>query len=189
MVPSATPFALMLWTLSLLASPASAATIEGVPFAGSVDLGEERLPLRGTGLLRYMVVFKAYVGALYLPDETPAAAVLEAVPKRLELQYFHPIAAADLADATRKMIVRNADPDTLPALSGRVEQLGAIYRGVRPGDRYALTYRPGAGTELALNGEALGIIPGDDFAAAVFAIWLGRNPIDAGFRDALLGGA
>jgi len=35
--------------------------------------------------------------------------------------------------------------------------------------------------------ETLGTIPGDDFAAAVFAIWLGRNPIDTGFRDALLG--
>ena len=68
-----------------------------------------------------------------------------------------------------------------------IDQLAALYRDVEPGDRYALTFAPGRGTQLLLNGAPLGSIDGDDFAAAVFAIWLGADPIDRGFRDRLLG--
>ena len=61
-------------------------------------------------------------------------------------------------------------------------------RDVQKGDRYALTYVPGAGTTLALNGRPLGTIEGADFAAALFTIWLGtKDPMDASFRLALLG--
>ena len=58
-------------------------------------------------------------------------------------------------------------------LQSRIDNLAALYRDVKPGDRYALTYIPDEGTTLSLNGETLGSIPGDDFARAVFAIWLG----------------
>jgi hypothetical protein len=58
---------------------------------------------------------------------------------------------------------------------------------VEPGDRYALTYIPGMGTELSLNGEAKGTIQGADFAAAIFSIWLGTKPIDKGLKRQLLG--
>ena len=56
---------------------------------------------------------------------------------------------------------------------------------MKPGDRYALTYIPGVGTELALNGKPKGVIEGD-FAAAYFAIWLGAKPLDASLKAQLL---
>jgi hypothetical protein len=62
-----------------------------------------------------------------------------------------------------------------------------LYRDVKPGDRYALTYVPGVGTELALNGTRLGTVAGADFAAAVFAIWLGPKAIDDSLKTQLLG--
>jgi hypothetical protein len=46
---------------------------------------------------------------------------------------------------------------------------------------------PGAGTELALNGNRLGVVEGADFAAAYFRIWLGDSPVDTRLRDQLLG--
>ena len=58
---------------------------------------------------------------------------------------------------------------------------------VQPGDRYSLTYIPGVGTELALNGTPRGVIEGADFAAAIFSLWLGENPFDRQFKQALLG--
>jgi len=39
---------------------------------------------------------------------------------------------------------------------------------------------------LALNGEARGFVEGDDFAAALFAIWLGPKPLDEKLRRKLL---
>jgi len=55
------------------------------------------------------------------------------------------------------------------------------------GDRYSLTYIPGKGTELALNGEHKGTIEGSEFAAALFSIWLGNKPIDKTFKKQILG--
>jgi len=49
------------------------------------------------------------------------------------------------------------------------------------------TYLPGVGTSVELGGAVVDTIPGADFAHALFAIWLGPDPVDARFRTALLG--
>jgi hypothetical protein len=163
---------------------AGAVEIEGVRFSETVWAGDAELVIRGWGLLRYRVFFRAYVGAFYLP---PEAETRIGQPRRLELSYFHAIKADDFAKATRAKIADNVSTKTLSELASRIERFNALYRDVRPGDRYALTYTPGRGTELSLNDVPLGLIEGDDFAEAVFAIWLGQNPIDLDFKADLLG--
>jgi hypothetical protein len=175
--------------LTLLALPgtSSPATVEGVSFAPQIKAGETSLELRGAGLLRYMVFIKAYVAAFYLPGGTPSAEALTDVPKHLEIEYFHAIAAADFAKATRSGIARNVSMTGYERLKPAVEELNGLYRDVKPGDRYSLTYRPGQGTTLALNGTALGTVAGADFASGLFAIWVGPAPLDEGFKGILLG--
>jgi hypothetical protein len=160
--------------------------VDGVRFDTTVDAMDQRLHLHGAGLLKYMVFIKAYAGALYLPESIPSDHVLKPVAKQLVLEYFHPIKGEDFAKATRKKIADNVTADQADGLQSRIDNLAALYRDVKPGDRYALTYVPGEGTMLSLNGETLGTIPGDDFSRAVFAIWLGDNPIDHKFKDQLL---
>lgn len=164
-----------------------AVAIEGVPFEKTFQVATTQLHLRGVGLLRYMYFIKAYVGALYMRPQDDAGQALASTPRRLELQYFHVITAADFAAATTQKIRDNVSPETMASIQDRLMTFNALYRDVQPGDRYALTYLPQRGTELSLNGRPLGRIPGDDFAAAVFAIWLGPDPIDESFRDTLLG--
>jgi len=171
-----------------VAAPGLGAEIEGVAFDERHDLGDTELVLHGTGLLRYRVVFKGYVAALYLGEEAQPASVLDDVPRRLEISYFWSIGADDFAEATVEGISRNVDDATFRQLRDRIERLNRLYEDVEPGDRYALTYVPGRGTELSKNGVAKGRIPGADFAEAVFAIWLGENPLDVSLRDQLLGG-
>jgi hypothetical protein len=176
----------------LLASPCVAGLtveVDGVRFDKAVDAMDQRLHLHGAGLLKYMVFIKAYAGALYLPESVPSGHVLKPVAKQLVLEYFHHIKGEDFAKATRKKIADNVSADQANVLRSRIDNLAALYRDVKPGDRYALTYVPGEGTMLSLNGEPLGSIPGDDFSRAVFAIWLGANPIDQKFRDQLLRGS
>ena len=60
------------------------------------------------------------------------------------------------------------------------------YRDVQPGDRYSLTYIPGRGTELALNGQPIGMIKGADFAAVIYAMWLGDKPMNKSFKRQLM---
>ena len=181
-------FFVMLLVLNASA-PAVIAEVQvgGVKFSQAIEIGNTPMSLKGYGLLRYMVLIKAYAGALYLAESSDQADALDPVAKRLELQYFHAISREDFARATRKKIMDNVSGEEAARIQLKIDQFAELYRSVEPGDRYSLTYLPGEGTELALNGQALGTIPGSDFARAVFAIWLGPNPIDSDFRDLLLG--
>lgn len=160
--------------------------VNGANFSRTIDAKNQRLHLHGTGLLTYMVFIKAYAGALYLPESVPSDNVLKPVAKQLVLEYFHNIKGEDFAKATRIKITDNVTAAQANDLQPRIDKLADLYRDVKPGDRYALTYTPERGTTLSLNGESLGSIPGDDFARALFAIWLGENPIDQKFREQLL---
>ena len=163
-----------------------AAEIEGVNFDDRYTAGDTSLVLRGTGLLRAMVFAKVYVGALYLPEDCPSKMALSDVPKRLEVEYFRSIAGDDFGAATNKKISENVDRQTYERLQPRIEYHNSLYQDVDAGDRYALTYIPGRGTELTLNGEPKGIVEGADFAAALFSIWLGSKPISESMKKELL---
>ncbi len=163
-----------------------AAEIEGVNFDDRYTIQDTSLELRGTGILRVMVFAKVYAGALYLPADCPSKLALSDVPKRLEVEYFRSFAGDEFGPATNKKISENVDPQTYKRLQPRIEYHNSLYQDVQPGDRYVLTYIPGKGTELTLNGEPKGIIEGADFAAALFSIWLGSRPISDSMKKELL---
>jgi len=175
-----------LFIAALTVRPSAATELEGVHFSDKYQSGNVAMRLSCVGLLRYKLVFKAYVAALYLGDGAAADDVLADVPKRLELSYFWSISGADFGKAGDHILAQNVDAPTFAALRPRLDRINALYRDVKPGDRYALTYIPGVGTELALNGTRIGVIEGADFGAAYFRIWLGDHPIDARLRDQLL---
>ena len=173
--------------VALTVQPSPATELEGVHFADQYRSGEVTMGLQCVGLLRYKLFIKAYVAALYLGDGTAAGDVLADAPRRLELSYFWSIRGADFGTAGDQILAQNIDAKTFAALRPRLDRINALYRDVKPGDRYSLTYVPGVGTELALNGDPLGVIDGADFGAAYFRIWLGEHPIDVRLRDQLLG--
>jgi len=172
------------------AADVRAAEIEGVRFSDTLTVGDEQLRLQGTGLLRYRFFIKAYVSPLYLsgsPGEggTPTI-MLSDTPRRLEIEYFWAIPAEGFAKATVEGIARNTDPETFERLRDRIDRLNTMYEDVERGDRYALTYLPGVGTELARNGRPLGVIEGAGFSSALFSIWLGERALDESLRRQLL---
>jgi len=161
--------------------------VGGVRFSERVPAGDSDLVLTGAGILRYKVVFRGYAAALYLPPGTPEAAALSGVAKRLEFEYFWSIPGPEFGKAAEPILRRNAGERAVASLRERIDRLNHHYRDIKPGDRYALTFVPGRGTELSLNGTPLVTIEGDDFAAAYFAIWLGPDPIDRDLKKHLLG--
>ena len=181
-------FAMVLVTVSLVMSASSpdAAKIDGAFFNESLTVNNTTLKLTGTGLLRYWG-FKAYVGAFYLEEGVSIDEALSDRAKRIELQYKRSIKGKDFGPATDKSIAKNIDPATVRRLRPRIDYHNSLYEDVQPGDRYALTYIPGRGTELALNGVPKGMIEGADFAAAVFSIWLGPKPLNQSFKKQILG--
>ncbi|HKL83150.1 MAG TPA: chalcone isomerase family protein [Desulfobacter sp.] len=166
---------------------ASVTMIDGTGFSNSIDVQKSRLYLKGAALLRYWIFVEAYAGALYLPKNSNGDQALDDIMKSLELEYRVAISADDFARATRQKIKETVSNSTFNRLLPKIETLNRLYKSVRPGDRYALTYVPGEGTQLIYNSTLLGRIEGADFATALFGIWIGDDPIDKGFRDKLLG--
>ncbi len=182
--------AIYIMTLSILLSvtpEVHSAEIDGVYFNDEYSAGGKKLSLRGYAILNYMLVIKAYAGALYMENGTPSSSVLGETPRILELYYFHKISAEDFRESTIEMIKRNTTGTEFGIISERLNRFNSFYRGVKPGDRYKAEYIPGRGTTLYLNGTPLGTIQGNDFSKAFFSIWIGRDPIDKKFRDKLLG--
>ena len=130
--------------------------------------------------------FKVYVGAFYLEEGAAIDDVLSNKGKRIEIEYMRPIKGKDFGPATDKSIAKNVDSKTFERLRPRIDYHNSLYEDVQPGDRYSLTYIPGKGTELSLNGESKGLIEGADFAAAVFSIWLGAKPISESFKKQIM---
>jgi hypothetical protein len=182
---------LPLLAAALLAWPAapSAAVrmVDQVPFAEEVAAPGAPLLLTGTGVFRWKWIFKVYAVAHYLPGDSEGAGPASDLPRRLEFSYLVDIERSGFGKAADELLSRNFPPAALAPLRERLDLLHAAYVDVKPGDRYALTYQPGQGTELSYNGRPRAVIEGADFARAYFAIWLGEAPIDAGLRDRLLG--
>ena len=181
-------FAIILTSLNIQSPCAYALTVENVTFADSVTIGGTPVPLHNAALLRYLKFIKAYVAALYLPEGVKSEDVLSDFPKRLEINYLVSIKGPDFGKGAEPTLKLNQTPAELAKLRSRIDWINAIYQDVKPGDRYALAYLPGRGTELALNGTPLTVIEGADFAAAYFGIWLGRDSIDDKLKRDLLKG-
>ena len=169
-------------------TPVRALTVENVTFSDTVQIGGTPVPIHNAALLRYLKIIKAYVAALYLPEGVAAEQVLSDVAKRLEINYLVSIKGTDFGKGAAPTLERNQTPAELARLQGRIDRINTAYKDVKAGDRYSLTYLPGRGTELALNGTPLLTVEGADFAAAYFGIWLGREPIDDKLKRDLLKG-
>lgn len=163
----------------------NARAIQGNPDVLSED--GARFELIGTTTFRWMSVIKVYDARLHLGAGEPPTKVFADIPVRLQLTYHRGFTAAEIIKGGDTLLARNVKAETLASLRDRLELINRAYRDVREGDRYALTYVPGKGTTLRLNGSPLVTIPGHDFAAAYFRIWLGDDPISKSMRDTLLG--
>ena len=174
---------------AILPLPAYAnTTASGATFDNIVVQDRKELKITGTGMLTYLAIFKVYNAAFYLESGATLDEVLDDKAKRFEVAYLRSFDGEDFGEATYKALRKSISAEEIERLRPRIDYHNSLYESVAPGDRYAVTYIPGKGTELARNGKAVGVIEGADFAAALFSIWVGDNPIDQNFRQDLLGG-
>ena len=164
---------------------AHGAEVAGVRFAEQAIHDGVALPMRGAGLLTWFFI-KAYASALYLPANTPSTAWAADVPKCLQIAYLVGIDAKDFGPAGEKVLARMIPAERMRAIRPQLAAIDKAYVDIKKGDRYDLCYAPAKGTTLKYNGNPLATIPGTDFAAVYFNIWLGPQPVDDGLRDDLL---
>ncbi len=180
-------WAALLIGVALISTSAAADSVteRGERFDRVVEENGQRYTLLGSGVFRYMI-WTAYAGAYYQLEGEREPQPLSNVPRRLELAYFHEIAAADFAEATEKTLKDSLTLFEFNQVKENMAHLNQQYRDVVPGDRYLLSW-DGDQLRLALNGETLYEDGSAEFASAMFGIWLGERPLGEDFRDALLG--
>lgn len=177
--------------LLLAALPARAVEVAGVKIADTAKVGGSELVLNGAGI-RTRIIFKVYVGALYLSEKRMAVAEVLAQKgaKRVALTLLRDLSAQQLNEAFEKGIHANNGAAELEAMQPRIAELLSLLTDAKEGDVVVLDFLPESGTAVTLNGVSKGKpIPGEDFFRALLRIWLGEQPVDADLKKAMLGGA
>lgn len=168
--------------------PADAAELSGVRLDDSVKVGDETLVLNGLGLRKKLFV-KVYVGGLYLPKkQSDGKAILAAdTPRRIVMHFVYDVGKDQLCDAWKEGLENNtANPGA--ALRKDFDTLCSWMEDIDEGERMVLTYVPGTGTTVTVNGRDKGTLPGKAFADAAFGAYIGPAPPTADFKEGLLGG-
>lgn len=171
-----------------VATGAGAVELAGVSLPDAVQVAGSTLKLNGAGI-RKKVIIKVYVGGLYLaaPKTDPVTILATDEPRQMIMHFvYKEVESAKVTEAFREGFANNSAA-SLAALQARLDAFCALWPTMRAGDRAVMTYVPGSGTTLAINGKELGTTLGKDFADALFAVWLGQKPADSGLKEGLLG--
>jgi hypothetical protein len=162
----------------------SSGCIDEQCFETAVKIGGKAVPLRGLGIKRYWGL-KLYHAAFYLPKDVSSKDALTDVPKELILRYRYSFKPNDFIRSTHHNL-KESRVVKYDMIKSEIEMMDGFYERVRPDDEYRIIYVPGKGTTLYLNDKREGTVPGKDFAAAYFGIWLSEKPINKRLRKELL---
>jgi hypothetical protein len=179
---------LVLATLSLLALPAAAeVNVSGVALPATQEVEGKTLRLNGAGLRTRVV--RLYVAGLYLEQPTTDAqeAIESEQVKRVELHVLRTLTRQQVGETIADGFRRNSARE-MDALHGRLTQLMDSLPDVRRGDTLMVTYVPGEGTTVEGPQGRTKTIEGEDFAQALFSVWLGDDPVQRDLKQALLAG-
>lgn len=162
--------------LTLAAVQAGAATVSGVKLEDSVSVAGQNLVLNGAALRKKFVV-KVYVGALYLPSrQNNAAAILAAdAPRRQVLHFLYDVDKGKMVEAWEEGLRDNV-PNASAEVRTAFKTLSTWMEDMKEGQRIVLTYAPGTGTTVEVNGKNKGTLGGKAVADAILNTWLGPKP-------------
>jgi hypothetical protein len=160
----------------LLVAPAGAGTLAGVTLPDKADAKGQSLVLNGMALRKKFVI-KVYVAGLYLPaKEKNAKKVLDAdTPHRMVMHFLYGVTKEQMCDAWNEGLAANT-PNASADVKKAFTTLCGWMEPIDKGNKIVLTYLPGEGTQVEVNGKAKGTIPGTAAADAILATWIGPKP-------------
>ena len=174
----------------VLTLSANAVEVKGVKVDEKVQVGGNTLVLNGAGV-RTKLMFKVYVAGLYLiQKQTDANAVIsETGNKRVSMHFLRDLSAEKLLHALDEGFEANNSAAEMAAIDAQMKafrQMMTSAKAVKEGDVILLDLTS-AGTQVSINGKALGNIEGAAFNQALLRVWLGGNPVDAALKKSMLG--
>jgi hypothetical protein len=177
----------------LAATPlVSAMEVSGVKLDDTAQVANQELKLNGAGV-RYKVVFKVYVGGLYLAEKkaTTAEVLASPGPKRITLVAMREINSDDLGRSFVEGLNKNSDRAEKTKIINQMQHLGegfAMTPLLKKGDLVTIDWLPGSGTLIQVNGKKVTeVLPDVVFFNALLKIWIGDKPADGQLKHAMLG--
>ena len=170
---------------------AHAADVGGVKVDDKATVGGQELVLNGAGV-RTRLVFKVYVGALYVPQKTTSVAdvIGKNQARRVTLLLQRDVSADQLLEALRAGLAENNSQADLDRIKGQVDEFYAIFKTVgeaKAGQVINIDYMPADGTRVLLDGAPKGTVAGEPFNKALLMTWLGDRPVQESLKKAMLG--
>jgi hypothetical protein len=182
--------------VALAVEPAAAQEVtepgSGVKFAAK----NGDLSLLGLGLrTRTIFQVKVYAIGLYVADAAlagPLAAHKSALaspafyrdlvrgdfPRELHLKFVRDVGQSTIQEAMRESLAG--------AEKTRLETFVGYFPEIRAGQDCVLRWAPGGTLETVMSGQPKPPIADRDFAAAVFAVWLGERPVQEDIKKGLV---
>ena len=163
-------------------------TVAGVKLDDTISVNGQNLVLNGAGIRKKFFI-KVYVGALYLTaKQSDAAAVLTAdAPRRMVMHFVYSVGKGKIAEAWEEGLednVKNASAE----VKANFKTLASWMEDLKDGQQIVLTYVPGTGTTIDVNGKNKGTLAGKATADAILATWVGPKPGPGDdFKKAVLG--
>lgn len=159
-----------------VAVPALALTLAGVTLDDHATVAGQTLVLNGAGLRKKLFI-KVYVGGLYLPSkQSNAAAILASdAPRRMVMHFLYSVSKDQMCDAWNEGLEQNTK-NASAEVKGAFKTLCNLMEPIPKGNRLVLTYVPGTGTTVEVNGKNKGTLPGKATADAIVATWIGPDP-------------
>jgi Chalcone isomerase-like len=172
----------------------SAKEIAGVtlPDTARPEGSNSELRLLGGGTFRFLFL-RYYVCGLYVIEELrDAAAILASdTVRRMQLVAIRRISSFEFLWGLDQGLADNLSEAESIALRIPLEQVRASIRtigAIARGSRVYIDYVPGMGTGILVDDLARAMpIPGKPLNDALMRVWIGKRPLDATLKKALLG--
>ncbi len=180
---------LLLLLLFCLVVPVSAMEIGGIQMPDTLKLDGQNLVLNGAGL-RTKFFFTIYAGGLYLPrPSADATAVIGADEPMLVRMHFiyDGVSGKKLQDGWKDGFKRTAPEADEKLQAAMAAFIDLFSKEVKKNDIYEIAWTRAKKVEVRLNNVLQGTISSLAFKKALFAIWLGREPVDDDLKEGMLG--
>lgn len=174
--------------LTFLAAAAGAATLAGVKLEDSVTAGGQALVLNGAAIRKKLFI-KVYVAALYLPakQSNPATILGGDTPRRMVMHFVFGVGKEKIAEAWQEGLAANT-PNAPADVKTAFATLSSWMEDMKDGQQLSLTYVPGTGTTVEVNGKVKGTLAGKATADAILSTWIGPKPGPGeDFKNGVLG--